>query len=315
MSKIKGYWTFDRVKEEALKYKTRNDFNKLSKSAYLAAHRNGWLDDVCSHMKIVNTYDFDKVKEEALKYTSRVDFKKGSLGCYASACRNGWIDEVCSHMQLQGSLYKRQVYIASFDDNSIYIGLTFNFNKRKSEHLSRNSSVYNYMIKTGLEPVFKIISEELLSNEEAAKLECDLIEHYKSLGFNVLNKAKGGGLGGSIKIWTLERVKEEALKYNSRNEFKINSPSAYIIANRNKWLNDVCYHMTGGRKLNGYWTLERVKEEALKYRTKKEFEKGSISAYNIAHKNGWIEDICSHMVSGRFKNLDNFNEWFQNLCS
>jgi hypothetical protein len=31
--KIKGYWTFDRVKEEALKHTSRNDFNKLSKSA------------------------------------------------------------------------------------------------------------------------------------------------------------------------------------------------------------------------------------------------------------------------------------------
>jgi len=36
--KVKGYWTFDKVKEEALKYSNRNEFNKLSKSAYLSAY-------------------------------------------------------------------------------------------------------------------------------------------------------------------------------------------------------------------------------------------------------------------------------------
>ncbi len=71
MNKVKGYWTFDKVKEEASKYKVRNDFNKGSKSAYLAAYRNGWIDDVCSHMKVVNNYTFDRVKEEALKFSTK----------------------------------------------------------------------------------------------------------------------------------------------------------------------------------------------------------------------------------------------------
>jgi len=40
--KSKGYWSFDKVKEEALKYTRRNNFNKL----------NGWLNDVSTHMNI-----------------------------------------------------------------------------------------------------------------------------------------------------------------------------------------------------------------------------------------------------------------------
>ena len=45
-----GYWTIDKVKEEALKFNKRSDFKNLSSSAYSTALRNGWLDDVCLHM-------------------------------------------------------------------------------------------------------------------------------------------------------------------------------------------------------------------------------------------------------------------------
>jgi predicted GIY-YIG superfamily endonuclease len=299
--KIKGYWTFNNVKDEALKYTKRNDFNKLAKSAYLTAYKNGWLDDVCSHMKI-NDYTFDRVKEEALKFSTRSDFRNNSNSYYTSAHRNGWIDNVCSHMNLQGSLYNRYVYKVSFDDNSIYIGLTYNFNKRKIEHLScPNSAVYKHMKETGLNPSFELITKDLLSREDAAKLECEIIDEYRILGFNILNAVKGGGLGGSNTIWTIDRVKEEALKYDSRNVFRLKSPSAYISAHRNGWLDDVCSHMINGRKSNGYWTIDRVREEALKYNNKKSFEKGS-SSYQIAHKNGWLDDVCSHMINGRKSN-------------
>ena len=44
--KPRGYWTKELLQEEALKYKTRNEFNKGSKGAYKAAHRKGILDDI-----------------------------------------------------------------------------------------------------------------------------------------------------------------------------------------------------------------------------------------------------------------------------
>ena len=48
--KHKGYWNKDRCHEESLKYKTRKEFSKISRSAYISAYRNKWLDDICSHM-------------------------------------------------------------------------------------------------------------------------------------------------------------------------------------------------------------------------------------------------------------------------
>lgn len=47
----------------------------------------------------------------------------------------------------------------------------------------------------------------------------------------------------------------------------------------------------------GKWTKEKVFEEAKKYKTKKEFEKGNASAYQKALKRGWLQEM-DWFVSG-----------------
>lgn len=294
-----GYWTIDKIKEEALKYTTRNDFRKESGSAYTKAQVNGWLDDVCSHMTSISKpngyWTIDKVREEALKFNNRNDFNKGS-SAYQAASKFGWLDDVCSHMELQGSIYKRHIYKAIFDDGSVYIGLTYNYDKRMIDHLRKSkSSVYRYMIQSGLKPTFELITKELLSMEDAVKMECRLIDEYKDLGFNVLNKAKGGSLGGSLIIWTLDKVRKEALKYDKRNDFIKGSPTAYNKAIGFGLLDDVCSHMVSRYKPNGYWTYDNIRKEALNFDNRADFKKDSITAYNRAMKNGWLNDVCSHM--------------------
>lgn len=43
--------------------------------------------------------------------------------------------------------------------------------------------------------------------------------------------------------WNKENCMSEALIYNSRSEFKLKSPSAYVRSRKNKWLNEICQHM------------------------------------------------------------------------
>lgn len=45
------------------------------------------------------------------------------------------------------------------------------------------------------------------------------------------------------KIWTKEKVIEEALKYTKRQDFKKNSKSAYGRASKDGYLEEVCRHM------------------------------------------------------------------------
>ena len=42
-----GYWTIERIKAEAKKYTSRNQFTKNSSTAYHKAHKLGILDDIC----------------------------------------------------------------------------------------------------------------------------------------------------------------------------------------------------------------------------------------------------------------------------
>jgi len=50
-TKPKGHWEVkENCKEVALKYKSRNDFKKGERGAYMSCWKNGWLDEVCSHM-------------------------------------------------------------------------------------------------------------------------------------------------------------------------------------------------------------------------------------------------------------------------
>lgn len=55
------------------------------------------------------------------------------------------------------------------------------------------------------------------------------------------------------------------------------------------------------KKPNGYWNLDRCKEEALKYTQRSKFEKGCGSAYMTSMKNGWLDIVCSHMISPQKK--------------
>ena len=101
--------------------------------------------------------------------------------------------------------------------------------------------------------------------------------------------------------WTKEKCHEEALKYKSRIEFKNNSGGAYKKAQTSKWLDEICSHMIPTKELHKInstkWTKEKCHEEALKYRSRIEFMKRSNNAYDASRRNGWLDEICSHMKS------------------
>jgi hypothetical protein len=92
-------------------------------------------------------------------------------------------------------------------------------------------------------------------------------------------------------VWTKEKCHEKALKYKTRTDFKKKCNSVYEIARKNKWLDNICSHISKIR----YWTKEKCHKEALKYTNKSEFRKYSLKAYSAAFIYKWLDEICSHM--------------------
>jgi hypothetical protein len=57
--------------------------------------------------------------------------------------------------------------------------------------------------------------------------------------------------------------------------------------------------MTLLRKPKEYWTKENCIEESLKYQNKNQFRKNSRTCFQISLQNGWLDEICSHMIQRR----------------
>ena len=91
--------------------------------------------------------------------------------------------------------------------------------------------------------------------------------------------------------WSLDILKQEALKYNSKSEFKDKNPKAYHAAWYSDVLDEICSHM---KNLLHYWTDEELAKEALKHKSRTKFEEKSGSAYLTACRRGLIDEICVH---------------------
>ncbi len=100
----------------------------------------------------------------------------------------------------------------------------------------------------------------------------------------------------SNRYWTKERCMEEALKYETKKEWRENSNSSYNITKKNGWFYECTSHMIPYVKSNRYWTKERCIKEVLKYETKKEWRENSAGSYGAAKKNMWLDECTSHMT-------------------
>ena len=116
--------------------------------------------------------------------------------------------------------------------------------------------------------------------------------------------------------WTVEELRQEALKYNSRTQFQGCYPGAYKTAERLKILDDICAHMKPGL----FYTKEKVKELLEEYPENYQLYCHSQAAYKAAINFGLIttrakrkkitfEDVQEEVK--KYDNLADFREQSQ----
>jgi predicted GIY-YIG superfamily endonuclease len=247
-----------------------HDFRENYRGYYSAARRKlnmmNELNILLSKRTIKHTYDDCKFKASLFKHIK--DFREIHPKEYSASINNGWLDEITKHMIPLPSLKDgRCIYLITFDDNTIYIGLTWNYENRIKDHLglttNRETTVTKYIKKTGLIPTHTMLYD-YMSNDIVCKLENELINEYKSKGYNVLNKQKGGNLGKPKSLeYTLEYCKSVALKYTTRtagsNSFKKKELSIYAYCQKQEgWLDIVCSHMIPTSEIITVWTEEKI---------------------------------------------------------
>lgn len=306
-----GYWTKEKCAQEALKYETKTAFKLGSPGAHTAAYHHGWLEELCSHMKICIThYTKEECAIEALKYETKTEFMEKSPLYYSHAIRKGFINEISVHMKKMGNPEKRAIYAFEFHDMHVYIGLTSNTDRRKKEHLSdKDSVVYKHIKTSQCEYDFKTLTN-YLPKEEAAFIEDETIIDYSRKGWIVLNRKRGGDLGNKTRKYTKKQCREIALQYNDKTVFRETNKHFYNYICKRGWIEELCAHMIQHKMRNGYWTKDRCAKEALKYKKRKDFKKKCPSAHSCAFKNGWLDEICSHMSYNEYEPI----KWTKDNC-
>ena len=87
----------------------------------------------------------------------------------------------------------------------------------------------------------------------------------------------------------IERCRSEARKFTNKKAFKESV--------RNRWLDEVCAHMVlMNPRAWEQLSLEDCRREAVKYSSRVAFSKGHKRAYETARRNGWLDEVCAHIV-------------------
>ena len=102
----KGYWKIkENVINESKKYASKDEFQKGNLSAFLAAHRYGYIDEMTwlvkqkQHKKGYWTYE--NIEKEAVKYETKTDFQKNCNVAYRKALQLKIIDDFFTNDYIQ----------------------------------------------------------------------------------------------------------------------------------------------------------------------------------------------------------------------
>jgi hypothetical protein len=233
----------------ALQYKTRKEFDRGKQTAYQCAIRRGPYIDK----------DGNIIKYSKYGGTPK---SKGLTNTFE------FLNKICEHMTPQGNLYKRVIYVYKFYDendnkSNAYVGLTYNPDRRKHQHIEKTTQ--KSAVKKFIEhnPSFRYefeILTDFLSPDVARSMEESYINQFKNAGWNMLNIAKGGVLGGGVET-PLEELKRITSKYVYYTDFMYNDENAYKTAHRRGLLDEITKDLL--RKDNRKYTDEDIINSAL----------------------------------------------------
>lgn len=293
--KPNNYFNYNRVMAIARRCDDFADFRNNHGSAREAAQANGWIDDVKAILPH-KTYWNRKLVEQEIKdkgYKNKKEFREGSPGAYSHAAKHGFLDEVCKDMEVLGHWGKRKIYVYEFEDGYAYVGLTDNLDRRNYQHFHGNSPVGRHFRKTGADYEWKIISD-WLTKEEAKIREDEMINVYASKGWKMLNRKKGGSLGGGLRepLYKMDELKAAASTCIQRVEFRRKYPSMYEFLLRHNIKEEVLGHLPAHYFKPLYWTDERLQAEVEKYGyDKKKLRENNPHAYNAICRHGQLEQF------------------------
>jgi len=231
------------------------------------------------HLRIASEYEYLK------------DLRKDHKSTYTYFANTGNLHMI-SHLKKLGDRVSRCVYVYTFDDKSVYVGLTYDLRERDNSHKRNQKS-----------PIYKKIEERIdytltqMTDYIPAKLaqleEGRLVDEFKSNGFNVLNKQKAGNLGGREKInFTEKEIFAIAKICKNAGDMSNEYHTHYKRASEKGILRDLVF--SDGKKTSERcvtWDKETVKKLALKCSKASEMARRYSGAYRHAQQNKYLKEL------------------------
>lgn len=285
-------WTYEKCKEEALKYNTKISLRLGNSTVYSKCIKNKWY-DLLSHMQEVlkpkGYWTYEKCKELSLSCKTKLEFIKSKGSAYSISLKNGWLDDICSHFELLGNKKKRCIYSYEFNNKVVYVGLTYNFEDRWIKRMRDKNDIVKIYIDKVNEIPKRIKLTDYIDVYSASIKEGTILKEYIDKGWTILNRVKTGSVGGNSRIWTYEKCKEEALKYKTFKEFRDINPNCYSAIYKNNWQSELLSHLKHVKRLNGFWNEDECYRASKECNSRTDFYKKYRGAYYSSIKNKWIE--------------------------
>lgn len=294
MKKRRNYWNDkSNIFAEARKYKTKSEFQKNNRTAYMAALKMGCIEEMDwfeNGKTKPHKWDKETTFAESKKYNTKKDFRIGCRGGYASALKKGWFSE----MYWLNELCKPNGYW----NNKENLFAEARKYRTKTEFARGNHNAYSAARKNGLldemdwfESGFNVIEDPIYTvycyrfkelNTIYIGLTMRLtnrdLQHHTNKKSTVYKFAQMNNVEIPDMEVLCDNIKQtEAQEY----ERKLVAVSKYCgLKVLNKGKVGIGKSSLGGAVKK--WAKTAIKKEAAKYNKRTEFARGSGSAYRAA---------------------------------
>lgn len=288
-------YSFDDIKRIAMSCSDIKEFRYRYDKEYDYAWRYGWLTQLYPDYKPRHYYSDEEVIAAAKKYVYYGDFYKYNKAEYMVAWNRGLLETFTwlKHREhcVDGSPFDN-VYVYEFPStNTVYIGRTTRPKLRIYEHTQKDDPVRIYADSIGVEvpkPVFLFTN---CSIYEGAAIEVELMNWYSSIGVNLINSVKGGGLGAlAAGKWTKAKCIEYAKKFTYWRDLDHAYPNVAQKIRNNGWKNE-CTWLKYLKALPGKFSRMSENEASMiasQYSTVQEFKRDYLTLYQYAAKRKWL---------------------------
>lgn len=303
IGKGKTRYTYEICCELSKECNDRAEFKALCPQAYVISYKKGWIDSFTwlKDGKQVGAdkrrkYDRKTCFEEAKKYKTITDFENGSKGACVAARAHGWMKDYTWFTILWQEKWNRET---CFQEAKKY--------KKYEDFMKKSASAYTTACKNGWIDDYDWLERKRTKRGTWQLYEKCYNEALKYTRMTDFERLSNSAYNSSVRngwiekftwlkltrkprnYWDYVRCSQEAHKYTTILEFQKKSSSAYHAAVKGGFLKEFTW-LKLSRKPRGYWNYEHCYEEARKYKSISEYQRGSSASYRTAHKNGWIKD-------------------------